>query len=434
MASEMASKKERLFRSVDSQRFALCIFCTGFILMILAFISIEVDESSRWLPQLILLIFAIPLLCEMIIGIQNNVKTNHTKQMNTKFKKGLKISCMLIIVLVLLFVLSAVCTQTLLKYHIKKYTQSEMAKGNLHNITSEITIGYGDDINKTKAILRWFDKDSGNINNIYGKKYLLLKIYPLHVYTSKPYICIRLIGHGNPTWVLKSRCGACEEYAMLFMEMANAANLTVRSIHNHGEDHNWDEVLIDKEWIVIDPVQVSLSNNKTGFNISQRFYEEDWSLNISCVFALYPNGSTEDVTHRYTNLSNLTVITIDENKMPVSNVSIHILSNNNPKKKASDTGVNCITDSEGSCEIEIGDGNYTITGKKKEGNSHISAETTITLLENKNNSTQLILKKDRVWWLRCIVPYSLVFVLFILSILGLYSFIYKGGQRDEQNK
>jgi hypothetical protein len=389
--------------------------------MILAFIFIKIDESSRWQPQLILIIFAIPLFCEMITKIRNNVKINRKTPINTNFKKILKISYMILIILVLLFFLLPIYTQTLLKYHIEEYAQSKTAKTDLHKLTSEITRGYSDDANKTKAILRWFDRDSGHITNTFGKEHSL-KIYPLHVYTSKPYICIRLIGHENPLWVLKSRCGACEEYAMFFMEMANATNLTVRSIHNHGENHNWDEILINGKWIVVDPVQVKLNDNKTGFNISQRFYEEDWSLNRSYIFALYPNGTTEDVTYRYTNVSNLTIITIGENKMTAPNVSIRILSDNNPKKKASDTEINSITDSEGRCEIKIGGGNYTITGAKRDDSSHLSAEATITLVENENNSTQLILKKDRLWWLRCPLPSSLILAFLIFSNLGLLIF------------
>ena len=416
----MATKKGRLFRFSDSQRFAIGIFCTGFVSMILAFIFIEIDESSRWQPQVILIIFAIPLFCEMITMIRNNMKTNHKKSTNPNFKKRLKISYMIIIIPALLFLLLPICTQTLLKYHIGEYAQSKTAKTDLHRLTSEVTRGYSDDANKTKAILRWFDRDSGNINNILSKGHLL-EIYPLRIYTSKPYICIRLIGHENPLWVLKSRCGACEEYAMLFMEMANAADLTVRSIHNHGEDHNWDEVLIDGKWIVVDPSMVNLSKNETGFNVTQMLNEGWW--NLSYTFALYPNGTTEDVTYRYTNLSNLTIITIDENNVSVSNVSVRILSNNRKNKTGLNTEINSITDSEGRCEIKIGGGNYTIAGEKKEGNSHLSAKTTITLVENENNNIQLILKKDRFWWLRCPLPSSLVLVLLIFSNLSLCSFI-----------
>jgi hypothetical protein len=420
--SKVATEKGRLFRVSDSQRFALGIFFTGSVSMILAFSFIEVNESIRWLPHVILIFFAIPLFCEMITVTRNNVKTNHKKPINTNFKKILKIGYLIIIILTLLFLLSPIYAQTLLKYHIGECAQSKTAKTDLHKLISEITRGYSDDTNKTKAILRWFDRDSGHIANTFGKEHLL-KIYPLHVYMSEPYICIRLIKHENPLWVLKSRCGACNEYALLFMELANASNLTVRSIHNNGEDHIWAEVLIDGNWIAVDPSIVHLSENETGFDVTQMLNEEWW--NISHTRALYPDGIIEDVTYLYTNLSNLTIITIDENKTPVSNVSIRVLSHNRQDEKGNigiDTEINRTTDPEGRCEIKVGGGNYTIIGEKTEDNSYLSAKTTIALAENENNSAQLILKKDRLWWVQYLVS-SLRPTFLILCSLGLWVFI-----------
>ncbi len=207
------------------------------------------------------------------------------------------------------------------------------------------------------------------------------------------------------------------------MELANASNLTVRSIHNNGEDHIWVEVLIDGNWIAVDPSIVHLSENETGFDVTQMLNEAWW--NISHTRALYLDGIIEDVTYRYTNLSNLTIITIDENKTPVSNVSIRVLSHNRQDEKGNigiDTEINRTTDPEGRCEIKVGGGNYTIIGEKTEDNSYLSAKTTIALAENENNSAQLILKKDRLWWVQYLVS-SLRPTFLILCSLGLWVFI-----------
>jgi len=398
---------------------------------LLAFILIKLSGIEGWLPRLILII-CFSLLVYEACEMRNTIETEYRIDLN--FKEMIKIRSVILLIAILLFFLSPFYLPPIIKHHVEEYTQSETAKSNLHRLVSDITGEYNDEANKTKAILRWFDQDSGDINNIYGKKHLLLKIYPLHVYADKPYICVRLIKHENPLRVLKSRCGACEEYAMFFMEMANVANLTVRSIHDHGEDHNWDEVLIDGKWTVVDPSIVNLKNNETGFNISQRFYEEEW-WNISYVFALYPNGTKEDVTYRYTNLGNLTIITLDENKNLVSNVSVQIFSNNHATKKRLNIGANCTTDSKGSCEIKIGGGNYTIKGEKKDDGIYLSAETAITLEENKNSNIQLMLKKDRFWWLQSF----LVLVLIILCCIGLWGFIVlwietKNYERDLKSK
>ena len=113
-------------------------------------------------------------------------------------------------------------------------------------------------------------------------------------------------------------------------------------------------------------------------------------------------------------IRNLTIITLDENKNLVSNVSVQIFSNNRAIKKRLNIGANCTTDSKGSCEIKIGGGNYTIKGEKKDDGIYLSAETAITLVENKNSSIQLMLKKDRFWWLQSF----LVLVLVILCCIS----------------
>ncbi len=394
----MRYRKDNYFNKSNILRMAFALE-----ILLFAFILRELSGISGRLIYLILIISSIPIIYEMcfmlLIIFRNKVKIDSNKYINPNFKdilKGAKrFRYIILLFAILLFFLSPIYLFSIMKYQIEDYANSYNGKSDLHKLSIEITKEYNDDANKTKAILEWFNRDSMNIKNTYGND-LLLMIYPMHIFTNKPYFCIRLIGHDNPLWVLKSRCGACEENAMLFMEMANAANLTVRSIHNHGEDHNWDEVLIDRDWIVVDPVQVYLSENITGFNISRRFYDENWS-NISYVFALYPNGTIDDITYRYTNLNNLTVLAFDENQKLISNVSIQIFSNNRPDKKRIDTGINCLTDPKGKCEIKLCGGNYTIYGQKKDNLLHLNAETNITLLENENNITQLSLKNDQFW-------------------------------------
>ena len=95
-------------------------------------------------------------------------------------------------------------------------------------------------------------------------------------------------------------------------------------------------------WIVVDPSIVRLKNNQSGFNVSHRSFEQ--GINRSYMFALYPNGTTEDVTYQYTNFSNLTIMVVDENKIPITNASINVFSNNHPKKKEIDTEISCTTD------------------------------------------------------------------------------------------
>ena len=171
--------------------------------------------------------------------------------------------------------------------------------------------------------------------------------------------------------------------------MADFANLTVRSVHNHGENHNWDEVLIEGKWVIVDP-------SMHLFNPSPSFYDKNRTINgkvvnLSYAFALYPNGSIEDITARYTNISYLTVFTYNENMNPIPNVSVFVLSNNYMKNW--NTGVNCTTDVEGKCKISLGDGDYTILALSQDF-IPLTNETSIRLEENKNTTIRMILKPD----------------------------------------
>ncbi len=219
---------------------------------------------------------------------------------------------------------------------------------------------------------------------------------------------------------------------MFFMEIADKANLKVRSIHDKGYDHNWDEVLIDGKWIIVDPSIVDLENNETGFNISNRYYDQNWDrLGMSYVYALYPNKTTEDVTYRYTNLTNLTLTTTDENGKTIPNVDLILLSNNHPRRKNIDTTLQYTTDSEGKCTIKVGGGNYTIISNIDNNGLHMYNKSTLTFFEDEIRSFSVILKKDNLWWIqyipqRLILIISIILICFILSLfIAVYSEIKK---------
>ena len=118
-------------------------------------------------------------------------------------------------------------------------------------------------------------------------------------------------------------------------------------------------------------------------------------------------------------IRNLTIITLDENKNLVSNVSVQIFSNNRAIKKRLNIGANCTTDSKGSCEIKIGGGNYAIKGEKKDDGIYLSAETAITLVENKNSSIQLNAKERS--FLVAAIFFGACACYFMLHIMGFYS-------------
>jgi hypothetical protein len=257
-------------------------------------------------------------------------------------------------------------------------------ESNLIATVDGITNGLTNDADKVDALLSWFDRGEGkceNMANIYYRKKqsdtdILLKFgEACCIYSKYPYFCYR--GGDDFAWVFVSRCGMCQEYSTLFSKMADAAGLEVRKIICDGEDHVWNEVKIDDDWIVIDATAVNLPL-RTGFNLSLSFMEDKVkgdlrregimvdNGNVSYVYAVPPDGSKKkiDVTNRYTDVVNISIYVYDNNNEPVSNASVSVSSHNRLKKRS--TGLKNITNEFGQCNFTIGGGKYTFTIKKND--------------------------------------------------------------------
>jgi hypothetical protein len=173
------------------------------------------------------------------------------------------------------------------------------------------------------------------------------------------------------------------------MQLANQNNIPVRVITIQAEDHVFDEVFIDGEWVVVDN-----TNNVNGsYNISPKFYEgpDGWTSlkKISYAYAVYPNSSIDtNVTYRYTNVSNLNIQVIDASGYPVNNVTLKVFSNNRdePSRKHAYTNLSGITNMNGNCTFILGDGEYTIEASNDTYSGKLD---NITLKENYNQSETL---------------------------------------------
>lgn len=240
----------------------------------------------------------------------------------------------------------------------------------LHQIVDELTEKYQDDENKTRSILRWFDRYTGNIYNTWAPP-LITTLSSNNVYFSIaigdpyfPIICVRTEGEKDPLWILTSRCGNCDEHSLLFTEMALAANLNVRRVHVNGVDHKWNEVLIDNISIIADPTWVVLKKGKDGFNVLNSTYEDTFG-NFTYVYALFPGNETKiDVTKNYTEVAYINITTVDENLNPVPNVTIKVYSNDLGDKI--NTGLVFITDNLGNYHLQIGGSSVTFECENKE--------------------------------------------------------------------
>jgi hypothetical protein len=256
----------------------------------------------------------------------------------------------------------------------------------LRDIIIELTEDSTDDEDKSLALLKWFDRGVEKQENLANTYYrgnqedniVLLNVGNiLFIYSKPPHFCTRL-PDSTPNWnmwIFSTRCGMCGEYATLFSTMANYANLTVRKVCCEGEDHIWNEILVEGEWIVVDSTAVALPRS-TGFDLPRNFMEDkvkgdlwnDGNMvdegNVSYVYAIYPNAPDDrvDITYRYTNLTNISVLTIDADSQPIEGVSVKVYSYN--RYKGIYTGLVNTTNEVGQHIFVIGGGDYTFKAEK----------------------------------------------------------------------
>ncbi|NOZ83146.1 MAG: transglutaminase domain-containing protein, partial [Euryarchaeota archaeon] len=103
---------------------------------------------------------------------------------------------------------------------------------------NKIVEGINDDEQKVRALMKWVNS---NMESSY-----------LAIFISK-YPFINIFRPDDPNWTIFTMYGGCEEYADLFVALANSINISARTVHNSGEDHVWAEVYIDGKWMHADP-------------------------------------------------------------------------------------------------------------------------------------------------------------------------------------
>lgn len=310
------------------------------------------------------------------------------------------------------------------------HIKAEVNKPELQTIVNELIQDVNTDEEKTLKLLEWFDYYSDNIFNNYqlSKQGVpgisFLNSGTFSIYLEPPYIGIRTFNDEDSLWVLTSRYGHCGEYGLIFRDMANASGLIARKVTCNGEDHVWNEILIDGEWKIVDSTAVYLPD-RDGYDLSNDFMEKKVNRihgNVSYVYAEYLNGTKVDITYRYTNLTNITISAIDEDGNDLHNIKIIVKSNNRYHKR--NTGLNNDTNDNGSCTFTIGGGNYTFEALSNDI-IPLYGEITDEFPENhSSHEATIILKSD---WTKSQIWYYLVVIL-IISFIGIIYIVYKKRQ------
>jgi len=327
-----------------------------------------------------LLLGIMPIILAMIYTLyalikDGNINDSYFKRRRRTHGKILTYTWFVSLLLLFLIILSPLISNGL-NYAIKDNSKE------LHNLVNNLTKDTHNDTEKTLSLLSWFDRGVGkqeNMANVYYRidkskqsdNDVLLRVGGdfIYIFSKYPNFCTRFHSD-DPNLIFASRCGACGEFSSLFNTMGNYAGLEIRRAVCLGEDHLWNEVKINGKWIVVDSTAVNLSNS-TGFNLSTNFMEEKIKGdlrgnnikvdegNVSYVYAIYPNAPNNkvDITERYTNRTNITVLTVDKNHQPIDNVTIEVYSNNRLIQRY--TGLTNKTNNEGIYTFTIGGGNYT---------------------------------------------------------------------------
>lgn len=392
------------------------------ISLISIFISLFIVNGPFWLllslVEWILFVYVL-----WIIYLRHSSKQK-TKWNIPEFFKGF-----IITLIILLPLLLSLVSYPIIMIPIT-YVRAEANRAEVEELVFDITKNCTTNESKVISLLNWFERESGNIKNIWSGK----SLGPLKFlgYSPKDWIiCVRTLERKPALFVFTSRCGACEEHSVLFREMANVAGLQVRSVICHGIDHLWDEVLIDEQWLIVDPANVVFSKNKSGYNLSAESFERGHAgktHNISYVFAEYPDRSVEEITYRYAgNLSCINITTVDENLKPVSNVEITVFSNNKFTKR--NTGLSFHTDGFGKYQLSIGGGSVTF---ESISNDFIPLYGEKTRYFNDSESYDLILVLKGDWTKSIPLTILIVFSIISITIIDVYFGLRKKKRKNKE--
>lgn len=330
---------------------------------------------ALWIWFSIMIIFSISLFFEIII--QRLLKPLDERLSNTNFGSKFQLSeknqrrINKFNSWFLPTVIGALLSIYVLTAHMAVIThwKAEQNVYEFEDFVSEITEGKESNISKTKAILKWFDIEAGNIYNNWRlrESYLFaLDSGRIQFYTTYPFIGVRTYNDNDVLWILSSQFGHCGEYSNLFRAMAYEAGLSVRKVCTEGENHCWNEVYINETigWKVVDPTSVSLDGGNNGYdNVNRSFMRSRLGGNLSYVEAKEKNGSSYNVTFEYTAEVNITVTTVNKNDEIVPGATVKLYSNNR-YAGGRYTNLKGVTNSKGNYTFTVGIGNYTFKASK----------------------------------------------------------------------
>jgi len=213
----------------------------------------------------------------------------------------------------------------------------------------------------------------------------------------KPFILYRA-SPSDSRWTLVLKKGACEEYAVLFNDLACNSEIESRVVYNTGEDHVWDEVLINGSWIHFDS---TLSYEKRFDN--PEHYEKPqneggWGKQISYVYTYDSMGEHLDITPTYTE-TGLLVVYVEKDGNPAVDCKVILqskfLMETRNNYKAPRYACENWTDSQGFAVFNVGMNNYSVIAET-DGLLFYRGDENATVVEHEQTNITIKLKGPRI--------------------------------------
>lgn len=211
----------------------------------------------------------------------------------------------------------------------------------------------------------------------------------------------------NPSWIIFTKYGACQENAILFIKMAEVSGLNARLVKFPAEDHGIAEVEIKNNlWI---PFDATIRKE----NISSPdpyYYEKYWWGNVSRVYYLDSNGNENDVTKNYTETGELIIKIVNATGSP-DDYKINIISTYKGLPAIKGHLNNNFT-----FQQELGDNNYKILIKKDTwwGLGISEYKETVTLMPNQTLDIEIKPVLFYINWISVIFSLSIILVFAII--------------------
>jgi len=249
----------------------------------------------------------------------------------------------------------------------------------------------------------------------------------MHPTWNEPYDFWTIFGRffypDNPSFIILTKRGHCGEYAALFNEIAKSVGIPSRRVRAPGNNHEWNEVMINGSWVHADSTLDSPSN----FNHPDFYERQDgYNWKLSYIDYIDSKGDTQDITNNYTETGTL-IVRVGRDGSPIRDAEVII-------KKEAFEAINNYTDSDGIARFNLGGNNYSVIAEQDILLGRIIGYRNETVVGVEENSTRILTVYPTQLGLLTNFYAALLIVILIVSVLWYVIIIRKSKQLVKRRK